>query len=454
MKIKIGIIGGGFSGAMLARHLLNSKQNLEIYIFNKDAKFGRGIAYQAQIDSLLLNVPAGKMSAFSKQPDHFVDWLNKKNKESKDEFDQKFVARNEYGCYLSEIWYETKKIAALSDHIITPVISKVLQIIPKEGVLELQTNELKLSLDFCVLACGNSLPTRPKTISEKDINSKRYSGNPWRIKVEEIQPDKEVLILGAGLTMVDAIQVLRANGFRGKVNCISPHGFNILPYEKPTEELQSELKFINTPIRLSEILKLFHQEMRLNPTKSADLVALIRAKSGAIWSNFTSEERDFFMRHLRHKWGVARHRIPPESYAILQDELKCKSLQISAGKITTMEFQESRVFVEFEERNSKEKRCLSVQHVINCTGPASDITVQNDGILNSLCQNGIIQADCLFLGIKTDVKNYQVYSEKHYPIYALGNLLKGELWETTAINELRIQCEELAQVLINTFNKQ
>ena len=63
MKIKIGIIGGGFSGAMLARHLLNSKQNLEIYIFNNDAKFGRGIAYQAQIDSLLLNVPAGKMSA-------------------------------------------------------------------------------------------------------------------------------------------------------------------------------------------------------------------------------------------------------------------------------------------------------------------------------------------------------------------------------------------------------
>ena len=85
MKIKIGIIGGGFSGAMLARHLLNSEQNIEIYIFNNDAKFGRGIAYQAQIDSLLLNVPAGKMSAYSNQPDHFVDWLNKKNKKSKDE---------------------------------------------------------------------------------------------------------------------------------------------------------------------------------------------------------------------------------------------------------------------------------------------------------------------------------------------------------------------------------
>jgi uncharacterized NAD(P)/FAD-binding protein YdhS len=71
-----------------------------------------------------------------------------------------------------------------------------------------------------------------------------------------------------------------------------------------------------------------------------------------------------------------------------------------------------------------------------------------------LYQNGIIQADPLFLGIKTDIKNYQIYSEENYPIYALGNLLKGELWETTAINELRIQCEELAQVLINTFNKQ
>ena len=454
MKIKIGIIGGGFSGAMLARHLLNSKQNLEIYIFNNDAKFGRGIAYQAQIDSLLLNVPAGKMSAYSNQPDHFVDWLNKKNKKSKDEFDQKFVARNEYGCYLSEIWEETKQLAAISDHRITPIIGKVLQIIPKDGVLELKTNELKLSLDFCVLACGNSLPTHPKTIAEKDFNSIRYSGNPWRIKVEEIQSDKEVLLLGAGLTMVDAIQVLRANGFIGKINCISPHGFKILPHEKTSKELQSELKYIKTPIRLFEILKLFHQEMRLHPTKSADLVSLLRAKSGAIWSNFTHEERDFFMRHLRHKWGVARHRIPPESYAILQDEIKGRSLQISAGKITAMNFQESSVLVEYEERRSKKKRSLLVQHVINCTGPASDITVPNDGILNSLYQNGIIQADPLFLGIKTDIKNYQIYSEENYPIYALGNLLKGELWETTAINELRIQCEELAQVLINTFNKQ
>jgi uncharacterized NAD(P)/FAD-binding protein YdhS len=199
---------------------------------------------------------------------------------------------------------------------------------------------------------------------------------------------------------------------------------------------------------------LFHQEIRLNPTKSADLVALLRAKSVAIWSNFTHEERDFFMRHLRHKWGVARHRIPPESYSILQDEIKGKSLQISAGKITAMNFQESTILVEFQERNSKEKRRLSVQHVINCTGPSSDITIPNDGILNYLYQNGIIQADPLFLGIKTDVNTYQVYSKERYPIYALGNLLKGELWETTAINELRIQCEELAQVLINTFNKQ
>jgi uncharacterized NAD(P)/FAD-binding protein YdhS len=453
MKIKIGIIGGGFSGAMLARHLLNSKQNLEIYIFNNDAKFGRGIAYQAQIDSLLLNVPAGKMSAYSNQPDHFVEWL-KENNENSSEVEQKFFNRNIYGLYLSALWEETKQLAALSDHILTPIIGKVLQIIPIDGALELQTNELNLSLDFCILACGNALPSHPKFISEKDFNSKLYSGNPWRIKVKEIQTEKEVLILGAGLTMVDAIQVLRANGFKGKVNCISPHGFKILPYEKSSEAVKSELLNIKTPIRLSEILKLFHQEMRLHPTKITDLVALLRLKSGAIWSNFTHEERDFFMRHLRHKWGVARHRIPHESYSILQDEIKSKSLQIHAGKITAMNFQESTILVEFQERNSKEKRRLSVQHVINCTGPSSDITIPKDDLLFSLFKNGIIQADPLFLGIKTDVNTYQVYSKERYPIYALGNLLKGELWETTAINELRIQCEELAQVLINTFNKQ
>ena len=35
-------------------------------------------------------------------------------------------------------------------------------------------------------------------------------------------------------------------------------------------------------------------------------------------------------------------------------------------------------------------------------------------------------------------------------LYAIGNLLRGELWESTAVNELRSQTEKVAQEIIRT----
>ena len=70
------IIGGGYSGTLTAVHLLREGRGrpLELVLVEQRARPGRGLAYHIWDDSMLLNVPAGNMSAFAEQPAHFLDY--------------------------------------------------------------------------------------------------------------------------------------------------------------------------------------------------------------------------------------------------------------------------------------------------------------------------------------------------------------------------------------------
>ena len=70
---KVLIIGGGFSGALVATHLLQSNGAFEIIMVDKKGSQGRGVAYASGSSVPLLNVHTGSMSAFSDRPNHFLD---------------------------------------------------------------------------------------------------------------------------------------------------------------------------------------------------------------------------------------------------------------------------------------------------------------------------------------------------------------------------------------------
>ncbi|HXP52571.1 MAG TPA: FAD/NAD(P)-binding protein, partial [Bacteroidia bacterium] len=75
----IAIIGGGFCGIMTAVHLLeNALSPVKITLINSGYPFAKGVAYSAYSDSHLLNIVAGKMSAYTDKPTDFVDWVHVK----------------------------------------------------------------------------------------------------------------------------------------------------------------------------------------------------------------------------------------------------------------------------------------------------------------------------------------------------------------------------------------
>ena len=69
----IAVIGAGFSGTILAAHLLRRSQgSLRIYLINRSGRLARGVAYGTRNSRHVLNVPAGRMSAFAEDENDFL----------------------------------------------------------------------------------------------------------------------------------------------------------------------------------------------------------------------------------------------------------------------------------------------------------------------------------------------------------------------------------------------
>src|SRR6478672_8756896 len=94
------IVGGGFSGTLVAIHLLRQPGCVHIDLIDQRIP-GRGLAYSTVWDDHLLNVPAIRMSVFGSEPMHFLDWLHSNGKPDADA--GSFAPRNLYGAYLQDV---------------------------------------------------------------------------------------------------------------------------------------------------------------------------------------------------------------------------------------------------------------------------------------------------------------------------------------------------------------
>jgi uncharacterized NAD(P)/FAD-binding protein YdhS len=90
--------------------------------------------------------------------------------------------------------------------------------------------------------------------------------------------------------------------------------------------------------------------------------------------------------------------------------------------------------------------------LVNCSGPQLDDDRISDPLIRSLFDDGLACPDSLSLGLDFG-QNYRlvsksgVVSEVHF---ALGPPIRGNLWETTVVPDIRKQCEAVARHLFRT----
>ncbi|MEI7663777.1 MAG: hypothetical protein WCK34_16340, partial [Bacteroidota bacterium] len=126
-------------------------------------------------------------------------------------------------------------------------------------------------------------------------------------------------------------------------------------------------------------------------------------------------------------------------------------LHVIAGTIVDITETDQSLTVEYLEKKNGIVSKTEADRVINCTGPETDLMKSGSLLLKSCLIKGIITQDRLRLGIRTDIKTYKVIDENDClqpRLFTLGSNLKGELWESTAVNELRKQASELAEKIL------
>ena len=455
------IAGGGFCGVMTLINLIDqSKNKINITLVNKGYPLARGIAYKTYSDLHLLNVETRNMSAFHDCPDHFLLWcLNHKNIDfQKEELPFTYLPRNLYGKYLEEIFEEKTK--NIPENITLQIINdEVTDIEKNNSRLIVKTLSGKnIAADKFLLATGNCEPGPPMLNDKAFLKSKNYFSNPWTEKaVIEIEEDQTVLIIGAGLTMVDVIIGLREKNFTGKIIALSPHGYKILPHRKlaPQPYILNELV---PPYKLENLFRLFYKhirEARRRGLSGETVVDAIRLRTQEIWQHLSLDDKKKFMMHLRHLWGVARHRLPVDLHQQIQQLIKEEKLEIIAGRIREITETENGFEIKIRKRKDQSEKILKVKRIINCTGPETDIRKQKSPLFESLLKKRMIRPDAMNLGIET-TSDGNVIDEKNIvsnQIFAIGSLLKGKLWESTAIPELRFQAHQMAKNILKNTDK-
>jgi uncharacterized NAD(P)/FAD-binding protein YdhS len=445
---RITIIGGGASGTLLAINLLDSRRDdgLEINLVEKRSRVGRGVAFGTEHDVHLLNVPAGKMGAFPDDVEHFHRWLLLQGHSFDD---HAFVPRRLFAGYLNSLLEERRICAASVDLNLCDSNAVDIDFERDHALVKLENGDSLFS-DAVVLAFGNFLPPHPTVPDLAFTHAEKYFRDPWSPNIEtHIEADDSILIIGTGLSMADMVMRLNERDHRGMITAISTRG--ILPavhrlgFSHPSiyEELRGRTK-------ITDLMKRVRREIRAAESNESDWRAVIdslRPHTQQIWLGLPVSEQKYFKQHLSRYWNAARHRMPPETSAVIQNMRNDGRLEVIKGRLRSIVHRDDFEVTYTVEANT---RTISADAIINCIGSESNFKKLDSLLLKNLFRKGYIRSDALEFGLDALPNGGIIDGNGNISrrLFALGTALKGILWESTAIPEIRVQARDLAKMLL------
>jgi len=455
---RLAIIGAGASGTLLASQLLRRAQSpLRILLLERSGEIGRGVAYGTRCPEHRLNVPAGRMGAFPEEPEGFSRWIEARA--GRPGFPARvgaedFLPRRLFGEYVREVFAAALAAAAPGVELVEVKAEIVDLALEADGIVLTASDGRVFAVDRAVLAIGNLPGEYPIPRPLPVYQSPRYVHIPWRgDALAGLGPDDEVLLVGQGPTATDLIVELAQSGHRGTIHALSRHGIRPQP-QQPVARWRSFLEGEPAPCTVRALVRRVRAEVREAAARGVGWRAVIdalRPHTPALWQTFTWEDRARFMRHVRPFWEAHRHRIAPETAGIVDRLVTEGRLKFYAGRLQVLEADESGVQALLRRRGTIRHVSLRVAKVINCTGPRTDYSKYQHPLFIHLLARGLIDHDPLALGINAlptgEVLRYR--GEPLGNVYTLGAPLKGVLWESTAIAEIRVQAAALAERLLS-----
>jgi uncharacterized NAD(P)/FAD-binding protein YdhS len=444
---EIAIVGGGLSGALVAVQLLRNGFTGRIAVVEPRSRLGCGLAYSTGFEQHLLNVPAGKMSALAGEPAHFLEWLRSRNWPGA--APDAFAPRRLYGEYIEDLLQSSVRAHGPANfrHLRAEVVDAR---ITESGVALALNGGVTVTAGKAVLALGNpASATMENTFGEK--LGERWHVSPWIGDTLRVRfPGERILLAGMGLTAVDAALALHGQAFSSKTYMVSRRG--ILPFVHDLRYSPTTPPSFRDPGNVRLMFRQLRGQIKQLQNEDGCwrmAVDALRPVSNEIWQRVPLAGRSQFLRHLKPYWEAHRHRMAPQVRRQMCELQAQGKIEWIAGRIRESTAKGDAIALVIAERRGKE-RLLEVDRAINCTGIHENYNNCPRRLIRSLVETGLASANDLGMGFRTDGEG-ALLDARGIPsstLFTLGPPRRGELFETTAVPEIRCQAEALARRLV------
>lgn len=451
------IIGGGLSGTMLAVQLLRLPGQRRILIIEPRAELGRGEAYSAVELGHTLNGNAARMSVDPDNPDDLTQWLSAhiaaggwpESAEQNVPISELFPPRGLFGVYVQQRLAEARVVGARHGSTVEHICAEAVDLQTDADSVQLSlSNGQTLRGTHAVLATGMFPAARTPQKESSGLNAAAL--DPWDVAaMRQLDPQSTVLIIGSGLTMVDAVVSLEQAGHRGPIEVFSRHG--LLPHVRRQPPAWVDFlaadHSIRTPRQLLRELRRHCCEAIAQGIDWQAPLDTVRAHIGRLWSQATDLQRRQFVRHVRPWWESHHHRSPPLSAALVERLHSEGRLRIQAASFQGLEpLAGEGVSIRIRRRGEAESCVVQGAALINSSGIEYDWRRVARPLPQQLLARGLVRPGPLALGIAATVEGAVLDAEGQAGsrLFAMGPPLRGMWWESTAVTDVALQAKALA----------
>ena len=430
---RVAIVGGGFSGAMLAARL--AERGVASSLIDRAGTFGPGLAYSTPFAKHLLNVRADRMSAVDGRPDDFVDWLRNNCPQQADP--NGFAPRRLYGEYLQHRLQAVRQAHPGMIALVTGAVAAV------------EDDGVRLSDGRVIAACAVVLATGNPAPKTAGAGSRRIIADPWALTaLERIGPEDSVIIVGTGLTMVDMVLWLDATGRKGRITALSRRGLTPRVHGAGHDHPRPPSAAMLTG-RLSE--RLAEARRLASDGGWRGVFEGLAPVTARLWAEADGKVRARWLRHLRPWWDVHRHRVPAEVAGTIHRLANAGRLGIASGRVERIEAGADGVTLHWRPRDGSRRppitESVSGQWLIDCTGPGH--AALDDPLTGPLIKSRRARLDPVGIGLDLDAGGRLLAADGSTDgrLFALGPPARAAFWETTAVPDIRKRIEDLVDRL-------